>query len=691
MANSDPYVAQPSSIRAAAHSRFFTALGRVSADEDVLTPLIALVGALRPERADDGPLAVSRLTTLCEAVETNEEFRLSLRGLLLQLFACKKQVSFFADSGILPNSGFFSELWRRLVQRILPAITDTASLRDCVNLIFHQHEDYVWLEAVPTTLKLRFWRALRMSEARDGAVLRVALGQLLTATDVLVTRIGAMGLEPELARLFPRLEEGDSPFLALTVETHQLSVSYRAYLNGGDVPADDERQLHVMIEQCRAVMAKVRAQAATVGTSLALTYLIRRLEQSLNRLDLIVRMLAMHHQPAEAGADRLPLVDLWVGLLGQAVQGEGMRGSVRGYVRRTIGLLALRVTDNASRTGEHYITSSRGEYFEMWRSAMGAGLIVGFMALLKIYMSKADTAPLGYALMYSMNYSLGFLLVYALHFTIATKQPAMTAATIAGAISEVRGRLGEVEKLATMLIDVIRSQFAAICGNIFIAMPTAMLIAFILAQLAGKPFIDAEKAHHLLVDISPTDSLALFYAAIAGFCLFLSGLISGYYDNLAAYERLRERIEATRWLHRMLGTDRLQRFAAYLDNNLGALAGNFFFGIMLGSMGTIGYMTGLPLDIRHVTFSAANVGFALVALDFNVDPALATKAFIGIGMIGFVNLSVSFALAMWVALRARGVRISLGQAGALGALLLARFRANWRQFFWPQTRKTDAP
>ena len=691
MANPAPSLAQPSSIRAAAHSRFFAALGWVSADGDVLTPLIALVDALRPERADDGPLAVSRFTTLCEAVETNEEFRLSLRDLLLQLFARKKQISFFADSGILPNSGFFSELWRRVVQRILPAITDTASLRDCVNLIFHQHEDYVWLEAVPTTLKLRFWRALRMSEARDGAALRVGLGQLLSATDVLVTRIGAMGLEPELERLFPRLEECDSPFLALTVETHQLSASYRAYLNGGDVPAEDERQLHLMIEQCRAVIAKVRAQAATVGTSLALTYLIRRLEQSLNRLDLIVRMLAMPLQRAEAGADGLSLVDLWVELLGQAVQGEGIRGRVRGYVRRTTALLALRVTENASRTGEHYITSSRGEYFEMWRSAMGAGLIVGFMALLKIYMSKADTAPLGYALMYSMNYSLGFLLVYALHFTIATKQPAMTAATIAGAISEVRGRLSDVEKLATMLIDVIRSQFAAICGNILIAMPTAMLIAFILAQLAGKPFIDAEKAHHLLIDISPTDSLALFYAAIAGFCLFLSGLISGYYDNLAAYERLRERIEATRWLRRMLGTYRLQRLAVYLDNNLGALAGNFFFGIMLGSMGTIGDMTGLPLDIRHVTFSAANVGFALMALDFNVDPTLAAKAFIGIGMIGFINLSVSFALAMWVALRARGVRISLGQTGALGALLLARFRANWRQFFWSQTRKTDTP
>ena len=145
------------------------------------------------------------------------------------------------------------------------------------------------------------------------------------------------------------------------------------------------------------------------------------------------------------------------------------------------------------------------------------------------------------------------------------------------------------------------------------------------------------------------DSKALLFAAIAGVCLFLAGLISGYYDNLAAYERIRERVEHTRWLKRVMGEARLKRFAAYLDDNLGALAGNFFFGVMLGTMGTIGYMTGLPLDVAHVTISSAYFGLSVSALDFSVDLATVANSVAGIALIGFINLSVSFTLALWVA------------------------------------------
>jgi site-specific recombinase len=36
----------------------------------------------------------------------------------------------------------------------------------------------------------------------------------------------------------------------------------------------------------------------------------------------------------------------------------------------------------------------------------------------------------------SLNYGLGFVLIHILHFTVATKQPAMTAARLAAAIEE---------------------------------------------------------------------------------------------------------------------------------------------------------------------------------------------------------------------------------------------------------------
>ena len=42
---------------------------------------------------------------------------------------------------------------------------------------------------------------------------------------------------------------------------------------------------------------------------------------------------------------------------------------------------------------------------------------------------KLDLAPIGYALGYSLIYGLGFVVIYMLHLTIATKQPAMTGLT----------------------------------------------------------------------------------------------------------------------------------------------------------------------------------------------------------------------------------------------------------------------
>jgi site-specific recombinase len=664
-------------------------------DGDSTAQLRALIDALRPQNVADENLVEEmsgRFTALCETIEKNARSRDQLRVIILQLFADSKQVSFFADSGILPNSGFFSELRRRVVQRVFPAIKDSASLKDRVNTIFHRRDDWRWLAAIPMNLKLRFWQALEIgrdtnsdSDATNQTILD-AISQMLNAGDVLAIRIGAMGLEPELIRLSPRIEERDSPFVALAGEAQQLSAAYRKYLLEGESPEEDERQLMVLIDQCREVILRVRARAANVGTSLSLTYLLSRLEQSLQRLEMIVRILMVRHQSASDMAENeLPpeqmMISLWADFLQQAIRGEGERQSVREHISGTIGLLALRVTENASRTGEHYITSTRAEYFEMWRLAMGGGFIVAFMSLLKLVSSQANLAPLGYFMAYATNYAFGFMLIHILHLTLATKQPAMTASTIAGAIGEIRGRMRDVEKLATLIVDLIRSQIAAILGNVLIAIPTAIMINLALSKLIGQPLMGAEKAHKLIHELSPFESLALFHAALAGVCLFVAGLISGYCDNLAAYERMRERIEHAGWLKAWLGEARLTRFAIYMDNNLGALAGNFSLGVMLALVGTIGFLTGLPIDVRHVTLSSANFGLALATLDFAVDQVTVVTTLSGIALVGFFNLTVSFSLALWVAMRARGV--ALNQTPMLVGILFRRFINAPRQFFWP--------
>ena len=144
---------------------------------------------------------------------------------------------------------------------------------------------------------------------------------------------------------------------------------------------------------------------------------------------------------------------------------------------------------------------------------------------------------------------------------------------------------------------------------------------------------------------------------------FASGLISGYYDNKAEYNRIPQRIRQLRTLARLLGQDRLDRLAIYAENNIGALAGNFFFGVLLGSTALIGFLLGLPLDIRHVTFAAANFAYGLVALEHAVTWRTVGLCVAGLVGIGIVNLGVSFSLAIYVAMRSR--RAAWGNWGDL--------------------------
>ena len=46
--------------------------------------------------------------------------------------------------------------------------------------------------------------------------------------------------------------------------------------------------------------------------------------------------------------------------------------------------------------------------------------------------------------------------------------------------------------------------------------------------------------------------LAIFHAAIAGVYLYISGLIAGYYDNLAVHNKIGERIRNQPTLKRMM-------------------------------------------------------------------------------------------------------------------------------------------
>jgi site-specific recombinase len=280
-----------------------------------------------------------------------------------------------------------------------------------------------------------------------------------------------------------------------------------------------------------------------------------------------------------------------------------------------------------------------------------------------------------------MNYALGFMLIHVLHFTLATKQQAMSANLIALTLSAAPVSRRSLDRLAELVVEVARSPLIGIVGNVIVAFPLAWLIATVLGWMLGHPVASTTKAEHLLHELDPLASFAIFHAGIAGLWLFTSGLISGYYDNKAEYNRIPQRIRQLRLARRVLGDATLERLARCAEKNLGALAGNFFFGVLLGITALIGFLFGLPLDIRHVKFAASNFAYALVSLERGVSWHTIALCLLGIAPIGLVNLVVSFSLAIYVAMRSR--RATWSNWGGLARRLLRLFRERPSEFVLP--------
>jgi len=669
-------------------------LTRVSGElaDDHVSVWVTLVNTVRPSRVHRTHDAVAALSELTQMLADAPEGRQVLRAALLKLFVDHKQTSLYVSSGLLPSTGFFSETARRISHRLLPDVIEPAYLKDLLTVIFHRKDDEIWVDAVPDEVWLGFFQILLgdgEAAPREGEVLPIALSEMLEALRILSYHVSAIGLDPELVRVDPHLEEVESPFIAQNTEVMAYLKAYRAWWANSETSLDDEAHLGVMLDQCQEVLQRVRKRASRMGTSLTLTFTLERLRQHLDRIHELLELLHELHQ-TRALVSLLPQA---VTFFKQAVRAECRKNRLSDYWSTNVGLLSLRMTDSASKRGEKYITTNRREYFGMILSAALGGLIIAFMSAFKIMLAKQHLPPLTEALCFCLNYGIGFALIHFLGGTVATKQPAMTANAIAASIGEIRGKTrdleNDLENLTSVIVRTVRSQFAAIVGNLGLSIPMSILFSFAFLHFVGASFIDTVKADSLFADVHPLSG-APFFAGVAGVCLFLSGLIAAYYDNLTAYNRIPERLAQLRWPRRLFGEARAQRFTAYIENNLGALAGNFFFGFLLGGATGLGVLLGLPLDIRHIAFSSAYVGYAAAAYDFAVPVALIGVTVAGVVLIGVMNLLVSFSLALYVAMRSRGITFAQGRV--LSILVLRHFIRHPVDFFFPpRSTETAVP
>lgn len=658
-------------------------LQQITALSDVPEPSVLkrLIDELRV--TDKEPtLANQKIQALIDVLQKHPEYGDGLASFVLKLIIEYRQIALYTDTGIMSDHGFFSSLRRLIGHRFLPLLPQEDSVVELVSTLFDKSTDERWLANID---KEKWDKLVSLLQIKEEHLYLVATAKnsILNAIIILSYRVSGIGLHPDLMESYPQILNYSASFVAQNQEAVLFVNQYRqaheldTLTDITPEQAVDAAPLLVMLEQCENVVTTIRKRIYKTGISIRLTNMMMRLEQSLQRIRILTELVSDDSHKRDRA-----IIELIQSLISTASR----RYSIGYLIDNNTKLLSKKVTENASRVGEHYISTDKAGYKKMFKKASIGGFVIAFMATLKISAYHLALAPMGRAFINSMIYGLGFVFIHIIHGTVATKQPAMTAAAIASTISEGSGKKShQLSKLSELVVDILRTQFIAIMGNVMLAMPVALLISFAWWQYNGVPMIDADKAASLLHDLDPFRSLALPHAAIAGVYLFLSGLIAGYYDNLAVYNHIGARIQRHRLLNFLLPKSWLMRLGGFVEANLGAIMGNFLFGVFLGSTATIGYIFGLPIDIRHIAFASANLAHGLFNLPAtDISWGLILISVLGVALIGVVNLMVSFSLALFVALRSKEVRFF--EWGRLTRLIFGHVVSHPSDFFWPRPK-----
>lgn len=622
------------------------------------------------QASESTPWPVRRLRHLLNVLDRHPEHRArvgeQLRGILAGLDA----TGLLADFGFAPRQGFISELGERLRLATLPGTPQTRDLGELFHLLFDGEADALWIEALDEATLARLVAlcsdvgspASSQAEApwRDAMVESIQL---------LASQLRAAGLAGMLRQRMDHSLLADRPFHQVVSAAEALR-SQHLDDTDASAPVQQAQYLRAVLAACREAAASVREHLDEHGISVDVVFQVDQIQARADRIEALLACVISPQPQAELRR-----------LAASLVRAGAERRGVRTLFARHYALLARKVTERSAETGEHYITRDRDEYRAMLRHAAGGGAIIGGTTLMKFALGALALSTFWAGFLAGLNYAVSFVIVHLLHWTVATKQPAMTAPSLAAKLEGVSASDAAVEGFVDEVTHLIRSQMAGIIGNLALVVPVVLAVQGLAWLLAGAPVVGEKDAHYVLHSLNLLGPTA-FYAAFTGVLLFAASLIAGWVENWFVFHRLDSAIAWNPRIRASLGEARARRWALWWRANISGLAANVSLGLLLGLVPALGSFFGLPVEVRHVTLSMGQLAAALGALgtELFLQPDF-WWCLAAIPVIGFLNLTVSFTLAFRVAISSRGLK--LRDRGRLYRALRQRFRQAPGSFLVP--------
>ncbi|MEQ1876700.1 MAG: hypothetical protein ABL958_08640 [Bdellovibrionia bacterium] len=621
-----------------------------------------------------GQLHTARVRFLLQVLERNPQWKVSVSENLRAIFRETSAVQLFCETGLAQEAGVFSEGADRVLRRLLPVPPKDNELAEIFSRLFRDETDSIWLRHLaPETFHEIL--ALIQYENPGGADLfdnwKHAIHEALL---ILGANVGAQGLHPAIRERLPGITVASSPFLVLNQKLNQFSHE----LARSPATTPELREVSAgfapIIDDCRARIQEVLKHLEVSGVSVNLVYRLEMLSGWLVRIETLLKLLVLEHL-----SERHQIVlQFAADLIDERLANSTLTQLVSGNLH----LLSRKIVERTGASGEHYITRTREEYMAMLRSAAGGGLLTVGTTVMKFAVTNLKLPFFFEGLFNALNYSGSFVMMQLMGFTLATKQPSMTASALAGKLKEIH-KSEDVHEFVTEVIRITRSQFAAAVGNVGTVVPCAIILEFTIRGVFRQSVVSTDTANYVLHSLDPIHSLTIPLAALTGVLLWFSSLFAGWVENWVVYRKLPEAITLHRQLNRIFGKDRCEGLSHWFLHNVSGISGVICLGFLLAFTPIVGKFFGLPLDTRHVTLSSGSLAFAVCSV---VRAGIVDWWAVAAAAGGIVIIGVSFALALAVAARARNVKRTW--ILYLMKIVWHRLRRSPKEFFLPPKDNT---
>jgi len=616
-------------------------------------------------------------TDVLNFFKLNPEFSDNFKYYIQNIFEGRPFNLSLTEANILSENAFFPELKKRILNKILPPVENEKTVWYMIdNISLRPKQDLKYLHNLPEN---EIDEVLKILGVSDFVKKPKVKNEMIFAMSILSWRVTGMAMEVEVVRMAPQYRNFDNPFLALQNELEALTVDFKEDPDVQLTSKDSRyKQIKIYIEHCQEFVNIAFKNSSKYGISGKINQSLLKIRQQIQRIYDIVQLLVIDNEDDVIIKSKQLIFNI--------LSYKSHKNNISELINDSTRLISHLITNHTAETGSHYITSNKKEYMKMFYKASGGGIIVGALCVLKMMYGFMPGSDFFHAFLYSLNYAMGFVMIYLMGFTLATKQPAMTAATMTKVLAEQGNSKRNNIEFADLVSKLFRSQFIAFVGNVLLSFPIALVIIYGLDVFFSQN-LAIDKSDKLLQDLNPFKSKAILHASIAGFYLFISGIISGNISNNSVFYQIPERIAKNLSIRKFFGAKFAKKLSKYYAKNWAGIVSNFWFGVFLGATAPIGLFFGLDLDIRHITFAAGNFALGLYGKDFSVDSHTFWISFITVFVIGFFNFSVSFTLSMFLAFRSR--KMNFGEVRNIYKEIFKYFFTHPLKFFLPIRSRLD--